>query len=425
MGLKILIVEDEAGIRDNLVRMLRLEGFDLLEAADGRAGLAAARMELPDLILSDVMMPVLDGYGLLEALRADPLTAAIPFIFITARTDRLDRRRGMNLGADDYLGKPFSRDEVLDAVTARIKRIQAMDKSGPTGEPAADAPIHIKGYRLLRRLGGGGMSEVYLAVRERDGVEVALKLLDTRINQDASLLHRFIQEYALLEQIDHPNVARIFDHGFTDTHAFISMEYFAHGDIRQRMASGLSPFDSLVIAMQVALALSQIHALGIVHRDVKPDNLMLRANGSVALIDFGVAKHMRQDLEQTQHGEIVGSPYYMSPEQADSRPVSPASDIYCLGAIFYEMVTGKRPYVADSMESLLYQHINAPPPRFEPKYAEFQQLLDRTMHKVAEQRFPSAQAVANYIATHWPTVIRLMEDKSIPHGFATAQAPRR
>ncbi len=416
MGLKILIVEDEAGIRDNLVRMLRLEGYDLLEANDGQTGLTLARLELPDLILSDVMMPVLDGYGLLEALRADPATAAIPFIFITARTDRMDRRRGMNLGADDYLGKPFSRDEVLDAVTARIKRIQALDKVAPTEDPAASGPVHIKGYRLLRRLGGGGMSEVFLAVRERDGAEIALKLLDTRINQDASLLHRFIQEYALLEQIDHGNVARIFDHGFTDTHAFISMEYFSHGDIRQRMASGLSPFESLVIALQVALALSQIHALGIVHRDVKPDNLMLRADGSVALIDFGVAKHTRQNLEQTQHGDIVGSPYYMSPEQAAGRPVSAASDIYSLGAIFYEMVTAKRPYVADSMESLLYQHIHAPPPRFEAKHAEFQQLLDRTMDKSPDKRFPSAQAVVNYISTHWPTVLRLMDDKLLKRG---------
>ena len=414
--MKILIVEDEAGIRDNLVRMLRLEGYDVLEACDGQAGLELARLELPDLILSDVMMPVLDGYGLLEALRAAPATAAIPFIFITARTDRMDRRRGMNLGADDYLGKPFSRDEVLEAVTARIKRIQTLEKSAPAVDPAAQAPIQIKGYRLLHRLGGGGMSEVFLAVRERDGVEVALKLLDTRTNQDASLLHRFIQEYALLEQIDHPNVARIFDHGFTDTHAFISMEYFAHGDIRQRMASGLSPFESLVIAMQVALALSQIHALGIVHRDVKPDNLMLRADGSVALIDFGVAKHTRQNLEQTKHDEIVGSPYYMSPEQAAGRPVSPASDIYCLGAIFYEMVTTRKPYVADSMESLLYQHIHAPPPRFEAKFAEFQQLLERTMHKSPDKRFPSAQAVADYIATYWPTVIRLMDEKSLQHG---------
>lgn len=416
--MKILVVEDEVGIRGNLVMLLRMEGFELLEAANGEMGLALARQEMPDLILSDVMMPELDGYGFLQALRADPQTAAIPFIFLTARSDRSDRRRGMNLGADDYLGKPFTRDEVLEAVHARIKRVQALEKTNPSAhdDTRAAGAAPIKGYKVLRTLGAGGMSEVLLAVREADGLEVALKLLDTRQHQDATLLQRFIQEYALLEQINHPNVARIFDHGFTDEHAFITMEYFAHGDIKRRIAAGLSPFEALSFALQVAFALSQIHALGIVHRDVKPDNLMLRADGSVALIDFGVAKHMGDELEKTQQGDIVGSPYYLSPEQASGRPVSPASDIYSLGAIFFEMVTGKRPYVADHMEALLYQHVHAPTPRFEPKFAEFQPLLDKMMQKDPTQRFPNAQAVADFIANAWPTVIRLMEAKSLAHG---------
>lgn len=421
--MKILVVEDEASIRANLALLLRMEGFELVEAANGVVGLALARQEMPDLILSDVMMPELDGYGFLEALRADPLTAAIPFIFLTARADRADRRRGMNLGADDYLGKPFTRDEVLEAVQARIKRVQALEKTNPkpiTSSGTAVGATPIKGYKVLRRLGAGGMSEVLLAVREADGMEVALKLLDTRQHQDPSLLQRFIQEYALLEQINHPNVARIFDHGFTDEHAFITMEYFPHGDIKRRIAAGLSPFEALSIALQVAFALSQIHARGIVHRDVKPDNLMLRADGSVALIDFGVAKHIGQDLEQTQQGDIVGSPYYLSPEQAGGRPVSPASDIYSLGVIFFEMVSGKRPYAADHMEALLYQHVHAPPPRFEHKFSEFQILLDKMMHKDPLQRFLSAQAVADFIAHGWPTVIRLMEAKSLQHGAKSA-----
>ncbi len=419
--LKILVVEDEMSIRDNLLRILRLEGFELVEAANGREGLARARTELPDLILCDVMMPELDGFGMLQALRADPLTAAIPLIFLTARADRSDRRRGMNLGADDYLGKPFSRDELLDTISARIRRMQQSDKVAAALPDQSTPFVPIKGYKMIRRLGGGGMSEVFLAERERDGEQVALKLLDTRQHQDASLLHRFIQEYALLEQIDHPNVARIFDHGVTDTHAFISMEYFDQGDIKRRMADGLSPFEALTVALQVALALSQVHALGIVHRDVKPGNLMLRADGSVALIDFGVAKHADVNLEQTQHGEVVGSPYYMSPEQAACQPVSPASDIYALGVIFFEMVTGKRPYVADSIQALLALHMNAPPPRFAPKYAEFQELLDRMMHKDPMKRFRSAQAVADYIASYWPTVIRLMDAKSLQHGTRPAE----
>lgn len=420
--MRILIVEDEANIRDNVVRILRMEGFEVLEAEDGRIGLDVARAHQPELILSDIMMPGLDGYELLEALRADPRTVAIPFIFLSARTERSDQRKGMNLGADDYLGKPFSRDELMDAVRSRMKRMQAIAQLAPaesTMPPGAQsgnrAPIHINGYHIQKPLGSGGMSDVFLAVRERDGLQVALKILDTQANTDTSFLNRFIQEYALLEQINHPNVARIFDHGFTDAHAFITMEYFTHGDIRQRMARGMSPFDALAVVLQVALALSQIHALGIVHRDVKPDNLMLRADGSVALIDFGVAKHAKQ-LEHTQHGQIVGSPYYMSPEQAAGQPVSPASDMYALGVIFFEMIAGYRPFVAEQLEVLLYKHIHTPAPRLEAKYFEFQEMMDLAMHKDPLQRFSSAQSLVEYITVRWPTILRLIDARAADLG---------
>ena len=157
--MRILVVEDEADIRGNVMRILRMEGFEVLEAENGRIGLDVARAHRPDLVLSDIMMPELDGYGLLEALRADPLTAATPFIFLSARADRSDRRKGMNLGADDYLGKPFSRDELMDAVWARMKRIQAMGLSTPptsSSQPGAlsseRAPVTSKGYNLVRHV---------------------------------------------------------------------------------------------------------------------------------------------------------------------------------------------------------------------------------------------------------------------------------
>jgi len=122
---RILLIEDQAPMRRNLSLMLRMEGFEVLAAENGRAGLEVARREKPDLILCDVMMPELDGHGVLENLRADPVTATIPFIFLTARGDKPDVRQGMNLGADDYLTKPARRAEVLDAITARLERRKA------------------------------------------------------------------------------------------------------------------------------------------------------------------------------------------------------------------------------------------------------------------------------------------------------------
>src|SRR5262245_22737685 len=119
---KILVIEDEAETRDNLVLMLEMEGFKTLSAPNGRVAIATAKRELPDVILCDVSMPELDGYGVLEALRADPATVSIPFIFLTAKGDKKDLRTGMNLGADDYLTKPASAEEVLGAIRARLDR---------------------------------------------------------------------------------------------------------------------------------------------------------------------------------------------------------------------------------------------------------------------------------------------------------------
>jgi len=408
---KILVAEDEPTIRNNLVALLRMEGFDVVDASNGKTALALAREHLPGLILSDVTMPELDGYGLLEQLRTDPLTANIPLIFLSGRTDRADLRRGMNLGADDYLSKPFSHDEVLEAVSARIKRKQSFEKAltqPMVARKPSDADdnthpaVQVKGYRIVRKLGSGGMSEVFLAVRDADQRELALKVLDTSINDDVGLLHRFIQEYALLAQIDHPNVAKIYDQGFADAHAFLTMEYFAGGDITRRIATGMTPEQALGVTVQVALALVQIHALGIIHRDVKPGNLMMRQDGSVALIDFGIAKHTDHALEHTLHGEIVGSPHYLSPEQAAGRAVSAASDIYCLGVIFFEMLTGQRPYAADRVEVLLAHHLFSPPPQLTAQHGAMQDLLNQMMHKDPTLRMGSAQAVVDYIAAHWP-----------------------
>ena len=413
--MKILVVEDEAEIRKNLERMLRMEKFEVLTAENGDVAIALARQHLPALILSDVMMPVLDGYGFLEALRADPLISGIPVIFLTALADRGDMRRAMNLGADDYLTKPFSQEELLTAINARIKRHTPSDtaaapsaaRSGTLqfSEVVATAPLCIKGYRLLRKIGSGGMSEVFLAVREIDNFELVLKVLDTRINQDAALLHRFIQEYALLSQINHPNVVRIFEQGITDEHVYLAMEYFPAGDIKKRLAGGFLENEALGVVLQVALALVEIHAQGIVHRDVKPDNLMLRADGSVVLVDFGIAKHCEMEFGHTLHGEIVGTPSYLSPEQAMGKAVSHAADIYSLGVIFFEMLTGAKPYAADKLEALLGQHLFAPSPHLGERFSAYQELLDRMMAKEPSQRFSSARAVVDFISARWPKAV--------------------
>ncbi len=260
-----------------------------------------------------------------------------------------------------------------------------------------DAPLRLKGYRLTRKIGAGGMTEVYLAVREDDGLPVVLKVLEAAGKSAGEHLSRFIQEYTLLSRIDDPHVIRIYDQGFTDDHAYIAMEYFERGDLRAELNAGMRRERVLEVILQVSQALRAIHALGIIHRDLKPENIMVRVDGSVALADFGVAKSMQKTdrlaLSHTRHGDVVGTPYYLSPEQASGHHVTPATDLYSLGVMLYEMLTGQRPYRADSLDELLASHLTAPTPRLPMEYEGLQPVLDKLMAKNPAARYPSAQAL--------------------------------
>jgi class 3 adenylate cyclase len=256
-------------------------------------------------------------------------------------------------------------------------------------------PFRLKGYRVVRKIGSGGMTDVYLSARESDDLPVVLKVLDATGKAASEHLSRFIQEYAVLSRIDHPHVIRIYDQGFTDNHAYIAMEYFEAGDLRALMAQGMTKQQAIMVARQLAMALSAVHATGIVHRDLKPENLMLRADGSVALADFGIAKSILQstamDLTQTRHGDVVGTPYYLSPEQATGRPVTPASDLYSLGVLLFEMLAGARPFTAETLELLLARHLYAPTPSLPADCAALQPMIDKLMNKDPLQRYASAE----------------------------------
>ena len=258
------------------------------------------------------------------------------------------------------------------------------------GAHSADFPA-IPGYRCLRPVGKGGMSRVFLVERLRDGAQLALKFADGSVSEDSEMLYRFVEEYGLLEQVHHPNVLQIYDQGVTDDVLFIVMEYLSGGTLKQCIGSkGMDPERAWSVLREMAQALVEVHHMGIIHRDIKPENIMLRDDGTAVLGDFGVARRIYKAHRHGQIEYIVGTPYFMSPEQALGDAEDESTDIYSMGAVFFNMLTGEKPYKGESLEEIVQQHLHAPVPKLPPRFRHLQFMLDRMMSKDKEQRYSAA-----------------------------------
>ncbi len=300
----------------------------------------------------------------------------------------------------------FTRDTIRhDALIVRLSDLIAAQGQGEStralflGDRDTGINPLIRGYRFIKKLNTTEHSAVYLAERESLGVEVVLKVL--RHIPDASdsvgAFDRFLQEYELIAELEHPNIVKIHDLGVGDDHAHIAMEYLAGGDLKQRIAARIPEHDAVRYFEQMTGAIAEIHKVGILHRDLKPGNIMLRKDDSVALIDFGLAKRMRLKMEITGSGEIFGTPYYMSPEQGHGSAIDERSDIYSLGVIFYEMLTGNKPYMAPSAMGIIYKHAKAPVPLLPQRLGKYQALLNMILAKEPDDRLQSAEEVLEWL----------------------------
>ena len=282
----------------------------------------------------------------------------------------------------------------------RQNQLLAREAASVTQAPTAAGQQYaghllIEGYRLLRKIGEGGVASVFLAQPIPGREPQVLKVLRLNSAEGMAGLQRFMQEFALLAQIDHPNVARIFRQDFCVGNAYIAMEYFPLGDLRSRMRRPVDPGVALYYLRQIAAGLEVIHQVGIVHRDLKPDNVMMREDGTVAIADFGIAKQVSMEITDTGANEIVGTPYYLSPEQVLGRAVDQRCDLYSLGVLAYEMLTGKKPYDAPTARELLQLHVGAPVPVLPAAHRELQPILEKMMAKDPVQRYESAAALLN------------------------------
>jgi len=259
------------------------------------------------------------------------------------------------------------------------------------GEPIQTLPfnVEIPGYKLLRILSSSASSLVLLSERERDDRLAVLKVISTDLQDDKKIVKRFMREQAMLAKLRHPNVVKIYAGGVTADSAYIAMEYFPGGDLRKRIDAGVPEGKALEYFRGIAKGLSAAHEVGIVHRDIKPANILLRSDGSLAIADFGISKSLGASTAITVVGFVMGTPFYISPEQIDGEPATPCSDLYSLGVILFELLTGERPYPQTRLPALLRAHTEEPLPRLPDEHESMQFVLDGLMAKNPKERFQS------------------------------------
>ena len=254
--------------------------------------------------------------------------------------------------------------------------------------------ITIPGYSIASRLGQGGMASVYLAVQHSFEREVALKVMSPLLNSDPTFAARFKREARIVAQLSHASIVPVFEVGEHDSCHYLSMEYLSGGDLKRRILDGERTLSlALSVCTALSAALDVAHRKGFVHRDIKPENILFREDGTPVLTDFGIARALDSGRSMTLAGMLVGTPDYMSPEQVKGLELDGRSDLYSLGIVFFEILTGAVPFKADSTLSVALKQVGEPLPSLQPEHAAYQEFLDCLTAKDREERFASGAEV--------------------------------
>ena len=385
----ILVVDDDAAIRTLVSRRLEHAGYRTVVAESGEVALGLVNERTIDLVVLDVMMPGLDGYQVLEQLRARHPMGSLPVIMLTARDKGDDVIKALRLGANDYALKPVDFQLLLKRLDVHL--------SLKRGENNL-----VGHFRIGKRIGSGGMGVVYKAIDSRNDQPVAIKILPRALTIDESFVRRFLREASLAERIDHPNVVRVLDAGRYDETYYIVMELVEGQNLGQLVeAQRLVPPRALDIARQTAAALNALKIAGVLHRDIKPENVIVSETGIAKITDFGIARDAVAPSRMTDTGVGVGSVLYASPEQirgtGDYR-----SDIYSLGCTLYFMLTGADPFPGDKpVEWVLDRKMDRAPKVSDVVSGISRpvvQLVSRLMEPNADKRFQTYEEIDAAIA---------------------------
>ncbi len=406
MALKALIIDDFSDFRKLMSHHITTEWPDAVVVEHD----PITQGKLPshftgsgyDVVLLDHELGEENGLDWLRYFKQLP--GFPPVIFMTSHGDELLAVKAIKSGAEDYIPKQkITHDFIIKVIKNAVrkgKQDSALFDKNRDKKTKAPSDIDIPGYRIIKPLTRGMSSSVLLAHSEELDREVVLKVLlqiPESNNESASAFERFIQEYEVITKLSHPNIVKIFAHGASADQAFIAMEYFPRGDLKQRLKEVMPASMAITYLRQMTEAIQVLHQVGILHRDLKPANVMVREDDSIALIDFGLAKQTQIDIDLTLTGEIFGTPYYMSPEQGHGDTVDERSDLYSVGVMFYEMLMGKKPYIAATPLAVIYKHSHADIPYLDPRFSRYQDLINRLMAKDPSERLQTAGELLAYL----------------------------
>ena len=377
------------------------------------ARLAETNTDPPELVLLGAHFATrgdedCEGFQLLRQLRRLPATP--PVVVVAAGGSELTAVKALRLNAADYqprdlLNAPGLERSLRRALARatrqrnRLRRRARRPSTAPAGGRAAQTGVvptvppllqpELPGYTLRHEIGASSRATVWLAVSHALGRTVALKI--SRLGPDEIDPHQgFAREYEAIRALRHPSIVDIFDYGVHRGREYLAMEYFPCGDLKLRLQNPIAPERCLDYLRRIAEALQVVHGAGLLHRDLKPPNIMLREDASVVLIDFGLAKRVGSTTGSTAVGILRGSPYYMSPEQVRGLPLDARSDLYSLGVVFYEMLTGRKPYLGTTAIELMEQHVAGRRAPLPIGLDSFEALLAPLMATDREDRFPDA-----------------------------------
>lgn len=311
-------------------------------------------------------------------------------------------------GAAEVLHKDaLSRQSLVSAVAAAAAGAPAA--TPPRQENFGKFSFHVDGepvvlaiehYNCIRTLAVNPLSQVFLAENIADQRRAVVKIPVATPYHDAEVVQRFCDRYEFIHSLDGDGVVRYLDAGIAGSWPYVVLEYLSAGDLRRRMADGLTTAQALALFDRLAVALATFHGGQFAHMDVKPENIFFRGDGDLVLIDFNISTRFGNVARDRVTRDVLGSPFYMSPEQGQGLPADGRSDLYSAGIILFEMLTGERPFAGDNAAQVIYQHIHAEIPLLPSRIRDLQPIIDHLLAKHPDERYGSAAALSVALRPH-------------------------